>query len=82
MYLQFQKQLEVKFNGTKIVDLPQDHCSCQRATTTTTTTTPRPQGKYVVWRQPFSGMLHVFDGEKVYALETAECFCMNKYLTI
>ena len=29
-YLQFDEQLEVKFHGTKVVDLPQDHCSCPR----------------------------------------------------
>ena len=28
-YLQFDEQLEVKFHGTKVVDLPQDHCSCK-----------------------------------------------------
>ena len=28
-YLQFDEQLEVKFDGTKVVDLPQDHCSCK-----------------------------------------------------
>ena len=31
MYLQFDEQLEVKFHGTKVVDLPQDHCSCPRS---------------------------------------------------
>ena len=29
MYLQFNMQLEVKFDGTRVVDLPQDQCSCK-----------------------------------------------------
>ena len=44
MYLQFNMGLEVKFDGTKVVDLPQDYCTCPRATTTTTSTTTTPQG--------------------------------------
>ena len=79
--MQFDEQLEVKFIGTKVVDLPQDHCSCPRATTTTTstTTTPRPQGRYVGSPILTFCMFFTFDGEKVYVLETAECFCMSKY---
>ena len=46
MYLQFNG-LQVKFDGTKVVDLPQDHCTCPRATTTTTSTTTTPQGSTV-----------------------------------
>ena len=30
-YLQFDEKLEVRFDGTgtKVVDLPKDHCSCK-----------------------------------------------------
>ena len=69
--MQFDEQLEVKFNGTQVVDLPQHHCSCPRATTTTTPT-PKPQGRYVGSPILTFCMFSTFDGEKVYASETSE----------
>ena len=29
LYLQFDERLKVKLDGNKVVDLPEDHCSCK-----------------------------------------------------
>ena len=41
-YLQFDKRLKVEFDGTKVVNLPEEHCSCTPTSTTTEGPIPPP----------------------------------------
>ena len=46
-YLQFDKRLKVEFDGTKVVNLPEEHCSCTPTSTTTQgPIPPPPPGKW------------------------------------